>query len=221
MRSPAPPAPSTTRVAAAWAAIGGGLAWLPYGALELGTPLGADTAYDASRGYDAVIDRGLFVAYSLPGALAVVLCACALLALDAGGRGARVAAGAAAALGIAGAAGIALAFDPLFTAARIAGTLALAAATWLATAGLLTRAARAAFALLGAGLLVLWPLVFAVEVLTPGVAATIIAAYGAGWIAFGLRLRATAPAGAAPPIATAGAAQSPAAMARAAASAGR
>ena len=62
-------------------------------------------------------------------------------------------------------------FDPVFTAARIFGTLALLA-----------------LGLLGLFLLPLWPLVYAVELLVTAAGAAFIALFGLGWVGLGMAL---------------------------------
>ena len=52
------------------AALAGELLWTAFGPLGLLAPLGVDVAYDEGRGYDVVLDRGLFVLHRPPGALA-------------------------------------------------------------------------------------------------------------------------------------------------------
>ena len=177
------------------ATVGGAL-WVPYGILELLQPWGADVRYDATRGYDAVVDRGLHVAYGLPGSLALVLSAVGLLVLltrlSTRSRTARVAAGAAAALGVVSAAGIAVGLDPAFTGGRIFGTLLLGVGAVAAAAACRVRRWRLALAivgLLGLFLMPLWPLVFAVEWLTPAAGAAVIAVHGLAWMTLGVSAR--------------------------------
>jgi hypothetical protein len=197
------PAPAGLRRPVASAGVGGAL-WMAYGVLELVQPWGADTRYAAARGYDVVVDRGLHCLYSLPGSLALLLCAAGLLVLlrrlrvDA--RAARTAGVAAGALACLSAAGVLLAFDPVFTAARSLGTVALgiglllagraAGRTCGATAWQAPLVALAAVALF---LLPLWPLVFALQWLSPAAGAAVLALHGSGWVLVG----AAAPAGAA------------------------
>ena len=200
------------------AAILGGLLWMPYGVFELLEPWGTDTAYRDDLGYSAIVDGRLFVAYSLPGSLALLLTATGLLGAVArlrlsatrAGRIGRILAYAALALGALSLAGVIALFDPLFTAGRIFGTLALGAATVLA--GVAARRAGAApgwaaalllLGLLGLLLLPLWPLVYAVELLPEGAGAGLIALFGLGWTLLGYRLW-TAPAEWAPKESRAG-----------------
>ena len=143
-----PPADTLARVAGP-AAILGGLLWAPYGVFEMLEPWGAAKVYREDVGYSLVTDTTLFVAYSLPGSLALLLTAAGLLGILARlglpaartGRIGRLLAYVALALGALSLAGVVALFDPLFTAARIFGTLALGAATCLA--GLAARGAGA------------------------------------------------------------------------------
>lgn len=188
-------APAGFRRPVASAVVGGGL-WIPYGAFELVQPWGADTRYDADRAYDVVVDRGLHHLYSLPGSLALLLCAVGLLVLlrrlGVHSRAARLASGGACALASISAAGVLLGFDPAFTGARILGTVLLGIA--LLTAGRAASRTRGATAwqlpLVSLGgvalfLLPVWPLVFALQWLTPGAGAAIIALHGWGWMIVG------------------------------------
>ncbi|MFN2383892.1 MAG: hypothetical protein ABR559_06465 [Gemmatimonadota bacterium] len=191
------------------AGVVGGLLWASYGVFEMLEPWGVDTVYRDDVGYALVTDTSLFVAYSLPGSLALLLTALGLLGVLARlgllgvlarlglpaartGRIGRLLAYVALALGALSLVGVVVAFDPLFTAGRIFGTLALGAATVVAG-----RAARGAGAppgwvaallllgLLGLFLLPLWPLVYAVQLLPAGAGAACIALFGLGWVALG------------------------------------
>ena len=181
----------------------GGLLWAPYGVFEMLEPWGVDTVYRDDMGYALVTDTRLFVAYSLPGSLALLVTALGLLGVLARlrlpaartGRIGRRLAYVALALGALSLLGVSVAFDPLFTAARIFGTLALGAATILA--GLAARGAGASpgwvaalllLGLTGLFLLPLWPLVYAVQLLPTGAGAACIALFGLGWMVLGSAL---------------------------------
>jgi hypothetical protein len=190
------------RVLAGPAALSGGLLWVPYGVGEMLQPWGEDTRFLEELGYEIIVDLLLFRVYSLPGSLALLLCTLALLGgfgrrnlPERIGRAGRILASAALVLAALSIAGVVVSFDPLFTAPRIFGTLALGAATtlaaiergradepWSGTALLLT------VGLLGLFLLPLWPLVFAVEVMPAGVGAAVLALFGLGWMLLGYRL---------------------------------
>ena len=176
---------------------------MPYGVFEMLQPWGEDTDYRDDRGYEVVTDALLYRVYGLPGSTALLfttlglLGVFALLGLPAGrpGRSGLVLAYVASALAVLSAVGVAVLFDPLFTAPRIFGTLALGAATLLAGVDARRRgAARGwptallALGLLGLFLLPLWPLVYAVELLPEGAGAGVIALFGLGWVVVGYRL---------------------------------
>ena len=182
------------------AAVVGGLLWVPYGVFEMLEPWGAAKVYREDVGYALVTDALLFVTYSLPGALALLLTSLGLLGVLAllgppAGRArtvGRIFAYAALALAALSLAGVIALFDPVFTAARIFGTLALGAAAVLASLG--TRHAGVgsgwtlallALGLPGLFLLPLWPLVYAVELVPEAGGAALIALFGTGWVALG------------------------------------
>ena len=182
------------------AAIVGGLLWVPYGVFEMLEPWGAATVYREDVGYELITDAPLFVVYSLPGGLALLLTSLGLLGGLAllgprAGRartGGSILASAALALAALGLAGVVVLFDPAFTAARIFGTLALGAAGVLASlsarragAGSGWTLALLALGLLGLFLLPLWPLVYAVELVPEAGGAALIALFGTGWVALG------------------------------------
>ena len=187
----------------ALASVLGGALWVPYGVFEMLEPWGAAKEYREDVGYSLVTDPGLFVAYSTPGALALLLATLALLTVislmaapSRLRRAGQLAAYAALGLALLSAAGVAGQLDPLFTAARIFGTLALGAATLLV--GLGTRRAHPSLSgtrvpllvlgVMGMLLLPLWPVVYAMEVLPEAGGAAFIALFGAGWAALGIAL---------------------------------
>jgi hypothetical protein len=175
------------------AAVAGGVLWAPFGVLELLEPLGPDTQHDAARGYDIVTDTSAFVAYNVPGSLALLLCGVGLLGLlrwlGVVSLPARVAATSATACGAFSAAGIAVHSDPVVTGGRTLGTLMLVAGALLAAGGASGRWRSGLLCLGVLGLLVLavWPLVYAVELLPAVGGAAVLAVYGAGWAAAGAR----------------------------------
>ncbi len=178
------------------AALYGGPAWMLYGIFEIVQPFGADTVFDAAREYDVVVDRGLFTLYGVPGSVALALGAGVVLSLleatsrPRPARAGRVLAWLALALAAASLAGVAIALDPLFTGSRIAGTLVLGLALCWAAPCLRSRALAlpvAALGVTGMGLLALWPLIYALEILPRAAGAAIFVAFGAGWIAAGRR----------------------------------
>ena len=181
------------------AAVLGGLLWVPYGVFEMLQPWGNDTVYRDDLGYEVVTDASLYWLYSLPGSLALLFTTLALLGvfglLGLRGRSGRFLAYAALALAILSIGGLVFGFDPLFTAPRIFGTVALGAATLLA--GIEAQrtganrdwvAALLGLGLLGLFLLPLWPLVFALELVPEAGGAAVIALFGLGWTLMGSRL---------------------------------
>lgn len=181
----------------------GGLLWGPYGVFEMLEPWGAATVYRDDLGYEAITDPALFVTYSLPGSLALLLTSLGLIGLLAQlrlpqGRAGRITcilAYVAMALAILSLLGVIVLFDPLFTAGRIFGTLALGSATILAGLDARRHAnTRSWFLALfvlgvtGVFLLPLWPLVYAVQWLPQSAGAGIIAGFGLGWLMAGYRM---------------------------------
>ena len=193
------------RWAGLMAALGGAL-WIPYGIFEMLQPWGTDTVYKDAVGYEVIVNVPLYRLYSVPGSLALLLTALgllgtlALLRLPAGraGKVGHILAYIAVLLAVISLGGVLALFDPVFTACRIFGTLALGTATVLAAADA-QRAGRTpgwAIALLLLGLVgmflfPLWPLVHALEWLSEGAGAGVIALFGLGWLATGYRLWST------------------------------
>lgn len=173
-------------------ALAGGALWIPYGVLEVARPWGVDTRYDEALGYDIVVDRALHHVTSLPGSLALLLCAVGLrvllrrLHLDS--ATARATSWGAGALAVVSAAGVVVSFDPVFTAARILGTVLLGVsllAAGSARGSADWRPRLLALGLLTLSLLLVWPLVFALEWLSPAAGATVIGLHGLAWVALG------------------------------------
>ena len=183
----------------------GGVLWLPYGVLEMLEPWGSATApYREDVGYEVVTDGARYIAYSLPGSLALLLSALGLLwthalfGLPTGrlGRVGRILTYLAVVLAVVSLGGVTTLFDPVFTAGRIFGTLALGGATFLMGLDVWRAGGRLGWAyplvvlgLIGLFLFPLWPLVYAVGWLSEGAGAAIIALFGVGWIAFGWAVR--------------------------------
>lgn len=169
-----------------------------YGILTVHTPWGADVVYREAQGYSIVVHEGLFVLYNLPGGLALVLTSWGLLQVIAhhrqrSGRVDKVTRGltfGALWLGFASVVAVIAQFDPLFTGARIFGTLLLGVATTMAALMAHKVGADRSWVvvltltgLLGLFLLPLWPLVYALAYITAWAASFIIALFGAGWLA--------------------------------------
>ncbi len=188
------------------AAVLGGVLWEPYGVFEMLEPWGPDVVYRDELGYAQVIDTVRFIAYSLPGSLALLLTSLGLLGILAllqlparrGGRSVRFLAYAALGLAMLSTAGVIAQVDPLFTGGRIFGSLALGAATFLAAVDVRRDGDAPGWTLtllvlglIGLLLLPLWPLVYALQWVPRGGGAVIIALYGLGWVAAGSSLWST------------------------------
>jgi len=181
----------------------GGALWILYGPLTMSRPWGVDVVYREAQGYSVVVDAFLFLAYSLPGSLALVLTGTGLLGIVAYfrrhsngmARAARGLAYSAVGLGLISLVGVAVLLDPVFTAGRIFGTLTLAVAAIMASvvahradAGGTWVVALALLGAIGVFLLPLWPLVYALGWLTEELGALFIALFGIGWLSVGCGL---------------------------------
>lgn len=183
------------------AAILGGALWAPYGVFAMLEPWGAGVVYRDDVGYSVITNTSLFVTYSLPGSLAVLLTSLGLLGVlamlraSAGriGRSALVLVYVALALSVLSLAGVILLFDPLFTSGLIFGALALGAATFLA-GGVNARGSHTApgwvvaliaLGLAGIFLFPLWSLVYALMWVPEAAGAAFMALFGLGWMAAG------------------------------------
>ncbi len=178
----------------------GGALWIPYGIFEMLEPWGAVTIYRDDVGYELITNTPLYIAYHLPGSLAVLLTSLGLLGVLArvrvlAGRTGRVGlilAYVSIVLSILSLAGVIALFDPLFTSGRVFGSLALGVATFLA--GVDARGSRAmpgwtvalmALGLAGVFLFPLWPLVYALEWVPEAAGAAFMALFGLGWVVVG------------------------------------
>lgn len=185
------------------AAILGGALWAPYGVFAMLEPWGAGVVYRDDVGYSVITNTSLFVTYSLPGSLAVLLTSLGLLGVlamlrasaDRIGRSALVLVYVALALSVLSLAGVILLFDPLFTSGRIFGTFVLGVATFLA--GVNARGSHTApgwvvaliaLSLAGIFLFPLWPLVYALRWVPEAEGAAFMALFGLGWMAAGYAL---------------------------------
>jgi len=187
------------------AAVLGGLLWLPHAVFEMLEPWGPATEYRDDLQYQLILDTPLFVAYSLPGALALLLTSIALslltgalrLPVDGVGRVGVILARIAAGLAVLSLAGIAVLFAPLFVGGLVIGSLALAAGTLMLgitasepTGSGLWSIDMLLLGLLGLLMLPLRPLVYAAGLVPNWAGAAIIALFGLGWTALGLALAA-------------------------------
>ena len=182
----------------------GGALWVPYGVFEMLEPWGMDTVYRDDVGYSLITNTLLFVTYSLPGSLALLLTSLGLLGVVArlglrAGRIARIGRSltyVALALAILSLAGVITLFDPLFTSGRIFGSVALGTATFLAGVNALrSRAAQGwtaalvALGLAGIFLFPLWPLVYALQWIPEAGGAAFMVLFGLSWTVPGYMLR--------------------------------
>ena len=193
---------SRTRLSGLAAMVGGAL-WVPYGIFEMQEPWGADVAYRDDVGYSLITDASLFLTYSMPGGLAVLLTSLGLLDVFA-----RLGASAglidrigtiltyiAVVLAVLSVAGVIALFDPLFTVGRVFGTLALGTATFLAGVGALRSrmdqgwtAALLCLGIAGIFLFPLWPLVYALQWVPQAAGAAYMVLFGLGWTVLGYRM---------------------------------
>jgi hypothetical protein len=193
---------AATRRAATAVLLGGPL-WIVYGPLTMLRPWGADVAYSDAKGYSVIVDVSLFLVYSLPGALALVLTAVGFLgiimrlhrragAVETVTRGLTYLAFG---LGLISLVGVVILFDPVFTAGRIFGTLSLGGAALLASVAAWRGGAASAgvwalflMGALGVLLLPLWPLVYALGWISEEIGAMVIALFGicSMWLAWRL-----------------------------------
>ncbi len=182
------------------AAMLGGALWIPYGIFEMLEPWGADVAYRDDVGYSVIIDASLFVAYSMPGSLAVLLTSLGLLgvftqlgvSVSLIDRMGTILTYIAVVLAVLSVAGVIALFDPLFTVGRVFGSLALGTATFLVgVAALRSRIAPGwtvallYLGLAGIFLFPLWPLVYALQWVSQVVGAAFMAQFGLGWTVVG------------------------------------
>ncbi len=187
-----------------WTGLGaaiGGILWTVYGAFLMLEPWGVAEVYKEDLGYQLVTNRPLYWIYTLPGGLALMLTALALLGIR---REYGLPRGRVGKLGLVltyltlGLALLSLVggvtlIAPLSFAGRAFGTLALGAATFLIGLDLPSakKASKTALLVLGGmGLLLLplLPLVFAVALITTSMAAVFFAVFGLGWSVMGYHL---------------------------------
>lgn len=172
----------------------GGILWGVHGPLTMLKPFGDEVEFSEDRGYSVVLNDALFVAYNAPGALALLLTSLGVLALRRRLRSRRpvptalgtVSTRIAIALGAISLVGVVALFDPVFTAARVFGTLVLGLGCVLLAAGVRRDSPPASWGrwltatgVLALGLLPLWPLVYAVRLLPDWVGAGYFVAFGA------------------------------------------
>jgi hypothetical protein len=182
-------------------AIVGGLLWMVYGVFLMLEPWGAAEVYREDLGYQVVTNVGLYLLYSLPGGLALVCTALALLGIthrygqspSGAGKLGLVLSYLTLGLGILAVVGAVALFAPVSFAGRAFGSLTLGAASFLVGLALpsVLQPLKAILLLvggLGLVLLPLQPLVWALQLMPASVAAGIVAVFGLGWITLGYRL---------------------------------
>lgn len=181
----------------ALSALVGGALWIPYGIFEMLEPWGPGKVYREDLGYELVTDSLLYVVYSLPGSIALILTAIALLSLGSSGRrvarAGRILASVAGAIGALSTVGVIVQFVPLFFTGLTFGSLFLAVGA--VTLGIDAGGGRTSLAwpslliatgVLGVLTLPLRPLVYALALVPNVVGAGLIGLFGLGWVAFGL-----------------------------------
>jgi hypothetical protein len=189
-------------------ALIGGALWTIHGAFEMLAPLGGAVEFSEERGYDIVVNTGVYILYGLPGTAAIGLTGAALLAtarwceLPVGPAGLWGARAAYAAIGLGGLAlaGVLFLFVPAFVTGIVFGGLMLGVAAglmafdghevgvnrwWIAT--------LAAIGGFGIITLPLRPLVNAFEVLPYSAGFAVIAAFGLTWMILGYLLARSEP----------------------------
>lgn len=185
-----------------WAAVIGGALWMVYGICFMLQPWGAAEVYQERLGYEVVVNMPLYWIYNLPGGLAILLTALAL-------RGIYIRHGRltnwfiklgivltyiALGLAVLSLVGTVVLFAPLSFAGRAFGACTLGVTALFVAWNLrnVPQVLRMLLLMLGLGglfLLPLLPLVFAVQLISAGIAAGLIALFGLGWIAVGYLLR--------------------------------
>ncbi len=183
------------------AAVVGGLLWMVYGVFLMLEPWGQAEVYREELGYQLVTNRALYWVYALPGSLALILTALALLGLfrryalprSGVGKLGAVLTKLSLVLAVLSFLGTVALIAPLSFAGRSFGSLALGAAALLV--GMDLPRANPALQMhlvilgcLGLSLLALQPLVWALQIIPASIATGIIALFGLGWLVLGYRL---------------------------------
>ena len=187
----------------ALAAIVGGAVWCFYSVFEMLAPLGVAQTYDDELGYDRVLDPSLYRLYLGVGTASVALLSVGLLAISGLGvkswllRIGQVFGTISLLFGVIGLAGALLLATILAGAGALGGSAILGVGTFLVVHGIGRRVAGRfrivliALGIIGLGILLLRPLVYAFEVLPPGVAVVIMVVWGALWVVAGVLLSRT------------------------------
>ncbi len=187
----------TKRLAVALGMMLGGILWVVHGVFEMIAPFGAASVYDRTLGYELITDRALYLLYGVPGTVALILSGFGLVTLAHGWAGrlvgvGRVLAFATLGAGVLSGLGLAIGSAPLFVAPIALGTPTLGVAACFVATGTRSpaRSDRGLLLLtgvLGVFILLLRPLVYALQVIPLAVGAAIIGLFGLGWVALGWR----------------------------------
>ena len=192
--------PRALRRWAAPAAVLGGLLWVPHGVFEMLPPWGAATVYEEETGYARITDTARFVAYSLPGSLALLLTGLGLLGITARlglpvGRAGPILTYVAVVLAVLSVVAVIVLFTPLAIAGLILGSFFLGAAAFTVAigarrAGVTSRwtVALLILGIMGLFMIPLRSLVNALAFLPPIAAAAFIGLFGLGWVGLGYAL---------------------------------
>ena len=185
-----------------WLMTAGGALWAVFGYYRFLLPHGPDVQWREDLGYSLILNNGLFVLYNLPGVLALLMTALGAFRYVAAvhpvkrklGNVSRVLLIIAAVFGLMAAAGQLGQFDALTTGGLSFGVLFLGQALFLAglamterNTGLRKYGPASAFALILLGItgmlvLLLRPLMFALQLLPLVIGAAVCIAFGVGWI---------------------------------------
>jgi hypothetical protein len=178
----------------------GGALWMVHGVFLMLEPWGAADVYRDELGYQLVTNALLFWLYELPGSIAIFLTALGLVGITARyglpasrtGKISIILTYITFVLAGLSLVGLVTLIAPLSFAGKAFGSLILGAATFLM--GFDMQRVNQAFpwktgllilGFMGLLLLPLLPLVFAVELISAGLAAGVIAGFGLGWVLLG------------------------------------
>lgn len=181
------------------AAVVSGLLWALFGIFEMLEPLGPTKIYVPSLGYELVTRPRIFQLYHLPGAVALALLAFALAKLTArqglAYPGRRVLPFLVLVLALVSLVGTAILLAPMAILGLSMGRLVLGITTMVAGLRAFRSPAKRGLGailillgLLGAFLLALQPLTWALMWLPPPLSAAVMVAFGLAWSALGVSL---------------------------------
>ena len=175
----------------------GGILWVVHGVFEMIAPFGVASVYNADIGYELITDRALYLLYGVPGTVALVLSGFGLVTLARGRAGRLVGAGRVLAFatlgaGVLGGLGLVIGSAALVVAPIGLGTPVLGAAACFVAAevrspAVADRGLLRLTGVLGLFILLLRPLVYALQLIPLAVGAAVIGLFGLGWVALGWR----------------------------------